>query len=344
MSRRRRGGRKRSGSRRFALGCAVVLTSAFAVFSYAAVWFVHHPRGWIDRMCERHPGFITAPLLAVGSSVGDITDAIGWTGHDAVYEYDTEAPAGSVLFAGAPRHTGQPAPNDIVVLNRGEFMIGWSPKLRHPVWCAYHVTKEPRHNVGRRPNFSRDRSVPSAPPPSSYERSGYDRGHMAPNYAVASRYGEAMQKQTFLMTNIAPQSPSLNRGVWRNMEHRIADLWTARYGEIWVIVGCISPLDNRETISGTSIDVPTQFYQLIVAQEGLDIRALAVVIPQKVPYGAYAARYLVSIDDLEDMTGLDFLPDLPDFIQNPLESELPSRLWPIRPGDVFNLLRLRYSR
>ena len=64
----------------------------------------------------------------------------------------------------------------------------------------------------------------------------------------------------------------------------------------------------------------------------------------KVPYGAYAARYLVSIDDLEDMTGLDFLPDLPDFIQNPLESELPSRLWPIRPGDVFNLLRLRYSR
>jgi hypothetical protein len=43
-----------------------------------------------------------------------------------------------------------------------------------------------------------------------------------------------------MMSNIAPQSPALNRGVWRDVEHRIADLWTARYGEIWVVVGCIS--------------------------------------------------------------------------------------------------------
>ena len=81
----------------------------------------------------------------------------------------------------------------------------------------------------------------------------------------------------------------------------------------------------------------------MVAQEGLDIRAFAVLIPQGVPYGAYAARYLVSIDELEEKTGFDFLPDLPEFIQAPLESELPSRLWPIRLRDVFSLIRLRYS-
>lgn len=343
MSRRRKGGKSRGRSRSLALKCGTVLVVLLAIFSYIAVWFVHHPRDWMDRMQNKYPSFLTAPLIAAGSSIGDITDAMGWTGHDAVYEYDTEAPSGSVLFAGAPRHIGQPAPNDIVVLERGEFIIGWSPKLRHPVWCAYHVAKEPRHQTGKRPNFSRDNSVPSAPAPSAYERSGYDRGHMAPNYAIATRYGSTMQKRTFLMTNIAPQRPNLNRGVWRNIEHRIADLWTARYGEIWVIVGCVSPLDNHETISGTSIDVPTQFYQLIVAQEGLDIRALAMIIPQKVPYGAYAARYLVSIDELEEMTGFDFLPELPEFIQTPLESELPSRLWPIRLSDIFELLWMRYS-
>jgi len=311
--------------------------------AYVAVWFVHHPKSWIDRMCERYPGFMTAPLLALGSSVGDITDALDWTGHDAVYEYDTEAPSGSILFAGIPRHVAPPAPNDIVVLDRGEFQIGWSPKLHHPVWCAYHVTKDARHEAGKRPNFSRDKSVASAPAPSSYDRSGYDRGHMAPNYAIATRYGEAMQKLTFLMSNIAPQSPSLNRGVWRNLEHRIADLWTARYGEIWVIVGCISSPSGRETISGTDIDVPEQYYQLVVAQEGLDIRAFAVLIPQSVPYGAYAARYLLTIDELEEKTGLDFLSELPEFIQAPLESELPSRLWPIRLIDVLDMILMRYS-
>ena len=313
------------------------------VGSCVAVWFVHHPRGWIDRMCERYPRFATVPLLAVGSSIGDLTDALGWTGHDAVYEYDTEAPAGSIFFAGAPRHIAQPAPNDIVVLDRGEFKIGWSAKLRHPVWCAYHVTAERRHENAKRPNFSRDRSVPSAPTPSAYERSGYDRGHMAPNYAIVTRYGETMQRLTFLMTNIAPQTPSLNRGVWRNLERRIADFWTGRYGEIWVIVGCISSPDSRETISGSDIDVPQQYYQLVVAQEGMDIRAFAVLIPQSVPYGAYASRYLLTIDELEEKTGLDFLPELPEFIQAPLESELPSRLWPIRLRDMFSLICLRYE-
>jgi len=343
VSRRRRGGRKASGSRRLALKCGALLLVLAVVYSYLAVWFVHHPGSWINRMCERYPRFVTAPLLATGSSIGDLTDAMGWTGHDAIYEYDTEAPSGSILFAGAPRHIAQPAPNDIEVLDRGEFKIGWSSKLRHPVWCAYHVEKEKRHEAGKRPNFSRDRSVQSAPTPSAYERSGYDRGHMAPNYAIATRYGEAMQKLTFLMTNIAPQTPNLNRGVWRNIEHRIADFWTSRYGEIWVIVGCISAPDGRETVSGTDIDVPQQYYQIVVAQEGMNIRAFAVLIPQSVPYGAYAARYLVSIDELEEKTGFDFLPELPEFIQNPLESELPSRLWPIRLGDLFNLICLRYN-
>ena len=49
----------------------------------------------------------------------------------------------------------------------------------------------------------------------------------------------------------------------------------------------------------------------------------------------------MSIDELEEMTGLDFLPDLPEFIQNPLEAELPSRLWPIRKRDIFKKLAVR---
>ena len=127
------------------------------------------------------------------------------------------------------------------------------------------------------------------------------------------------------------------------MEHRIADLWTARYGEIWVVVGCISSKACGETISGTGIDVPEAFYQIIIAQEGMDVRALAVLIPQSVPWGAWAARHIVSIEELERLSGLDFNPDLPSFIQRPLEADLPSRLWPVRLRDIFSLIALRFQ-
>ena len=52
----------------------------------------------------------------------------------------------------------------------------------------------------------------------------------------------------------------------------------------------------------------------------------------------------MTIDELEEISGLDFLPDLPDFIQRPLEAELPSRLWPIRPIDVLKEIGLRIKR
>lgn len=342
----RSGGRKRSrsGFRRLALLTAFALAGASALTCAISVWFVHHPRTWLEGKRAAWPGILYQPLSAIGNSVGDLTDALALTGHDVVYEYDEEAPSGAVLFAGLPRRIGSPAPNDIVVLDRGEFKIGWSPTLRHPVWCAYHVKAETSHGFeGKRPNFRRDTSAGKAPKPGEYSSSGYDRGHLAPNYAIMTRYGESAQRKTFLTSNIAPQSPALNRTVWRNLEHRIAEFWTARYGEIWVVVGCYSAVDANEVIAGTGIDVPENFYMVIAAQEGLDIRVLAVDVPQSVDWHDYAARYLTTIDRLEEKTGLDFLCELPEFIQSPLESDLPSRLWPIRVRDLFKLLALRYD-
>ena len=337
-------GRSESKSRRLSRKLTLIVIPFAILFAAAGDWFVHHSGKWIAAKCEAYPAFITAPLLAVGNPTGDMTDALGLTGHDAIYEYDEKAPEGETLFAGAPKRTGFPAPNDIRILDRGDFVIGWSDKLRHPVWCAYHVVKEGKYDAGQRPNFTRDRSIESCPAASTYERSGYDRGHMVPNYAIATRYGQDMQKRTFLMSNIAPQTPALNRGVWRQVEHRIADLWTARYGEIWVIVGCISGNRNGETLSGTDIDVPGQFYQIVIAQEGYDIRAFALLFDQNIGWDAWPTRHLVTIDEIEELAGLDFLPELPGFIQEPLEAELPSRLWPIRKIDAFKQIALRFSR
>lgn len=322
---------------------ASVLTVCFILYAAIGEWFVHHPRKWLDRYEQGYPAIASA-LEAVGNPMADLTDSLGLTGNDCVYEYDTPAPAGEVLFAGVPQRTGEPAPDDIVIIDRGEFVVGWSRQLKHPAWVAYHVTKDPRHPAGTRPKFSFDRQAPGCPQPGDYTHSGYDRGHMAPNYAIATRYGKTQQLRTFLMSNIAPQTGELNRGAWRELEHRIADYWTRRYGEIWVIVGGFSEPGQTATIGTSGIDVPQNFYMLIVAQENLDVRAMAVVLPQKIDFRAYAARYLVSIDELEERTGFDFLPDLPEFIGSPLEAELPTRLWPVCWQDVIPQLFLHYSK
>ena len=325
-------------TRALARRLTLIAVPALVLFAALGDWFVHHPNEWLDSV----PAVVGAPLLWIGNPVGDVTDALGWTGHDAVYEYDEAAPEGATLFAGAPQRVGDPAPKDLRILDRGDFVVGWSDRLQHPVWCAYHVLKDAKYTAGPRPNFIKDKSVRACPAASAYERSGFDRGHMVPNYAMATRYGEDMQKRTFLMTNISPQSPALNRGVWRQIEHRIADLWTARYGEIWVIVGCFSEAGGQ-TLSGNMVDVPDSFYQIVVAQEGLDIRALAVLFDQTVAWDAWPTRHLVTIDEIERRTGLDFFPDLPQFIQEPLEAELPTRLWPIRVRDIFRQLAIRFS-
>lgn len=331
MRKRRKASNRKSRS--YSLKLGVLLLLVLFVWGTCAEWFVHHPRAWIHERCKTLPSIATWPLLWMGNPLADITDSLGWTGHDTVYEYDTEAPSGEVLFAGAPLRVGLPAPSDIRIINRGEFIIGWSDSLRHPVWCAYHVIKDAKYPCGKRPSFTKDRSISTSPHPNEYTKSGYDRGHMAPNYAIATRYGEAEQRKTFMMSNIAPQTPSLNRGVWRDFEHRIANLWTARYGEIWVVVGCVP---GKGRIANTGIDIPQKYFQVVIAQEGMDIRALAVLIDYDAPWNEWAARNIVSIDELEEATGLDFNPDLPNFIQVPLEAELPTRLWPVRIQDIFS--------
>jgi len=336
---RKRKGRSH-GFRRIARYGGIPLLLLLLFHAAVANWFVHHPREWLDDAESRWPRPVVNSLLAVGNPVGDLTDGLDLTGHDTVYEYDVEAPNGTVLFAGAPVRQGAPCPDDVRIINRGPFLLGWSDRLRHAVWCAYHVTPTARYETSRK-SFRRDSSVPAAPKPGDYSRSGYDRGHLAPNHAIVTRYGESAQRSTYLMSNIAPQTPSLNRGVWRDVEHRIADLWTARYGEIWVIVGCL-PSASDTKLHHTDVDVPDAYYQLIVAQEGMDVRALAVLLPQRIAYDEYAARHLITIDALEELTGLDFLPELPSFIQTPLEADLPTRLWPVRFRDIFRQLALRF--
>ncbi len=335
-------GRSRSSSsllRRIVRILVVVVPLVFIALAIVGDWYVHQPAEWI----ESHRGRLTVPLEYLGDRAGMLTDALGWTGHDCVYDTDDPEPEG-IFFAGVPVRVGTPAPADIVQLDRGEFVIGWSPSLRHPAWVAYRVPRESRFDVGKRPSFQRDRSVAASASPGDYVNTGYDRGHMAPNRAIVTRFGPEAQKKTFRMTNIAPQRPALNRGPWREMEQRIADLWAAKYGDIRVIVGCVPSggARSREMLNGTQVEVPVSYWMLLAAQTPDGVRALAVLMHQTAGRWDFPTRSIVTVDELERITGYDFFPDMPKFLQSPLEADRPTRLWPVRLRDLVKLILVRF--
>ncbi len=338
---RRKGKAAKTGPvRRFFRRFAVVSVLAYLLLSAIGGWYVSHPWQWISDNRDDLPSFVTRPLEYFGDRAVMLTDGLGFTGQDAVYDLDEPPPSGSVFFAGPPIRTGAPAVSDVRMVEKGEFTIGWSTSLRHPLWVAYHVPSEKAYEAGKRPAFRADPSVPGSPGAAAYKGTGYDRGHMAPNYAIATRFGTEAQKDTFFMSNISPQKPGLNRGPWREVEHRIADLWTAKYGEIWVVAGCVPGAPEDRLPSG--VDIPKAYWQLIVASAGDGVRALALYMPADIPFSAFPVHNIVTVDELERRTGLDFLSELPDFLERPLGSHLPTRLWPVRFADVFKLIGLRF--
>lgn len=320
---------------------AATLVVGFVLLCICGDIYVHHPADWL----ASHRNFVTAPLEYLGDRTAFITDALGWTGRDAVNTPDDPIPEGMVSFAGDPVRVGAPAPADIVVLDRGEFRIGWSPSLRHPVWVAYHVPRTASHEAGKRPNFQKDKGVASSPQPKDYANSGYDRGHMVPNHAIVTRFGPEIQRRTFQMTNVAPQRPGLNRGPWREMEQRVSDLWTSAYGEIWVIAGTIPPApgQSRSKLGQTDINVPEQFYMVIASQTEDSVRVLAVLMNQNAHRWDFPVHNIVSVDEIEKLTGLDFFPDMQKSLQMSLESDVPTRLWPVRFLDLLKLILIRFT-
>jgi endonuclease G len=334
-------GKKRPLSRRIALALSAAAAAVFAALCASGVAYVRHSPEWL----AAHRSPLTMPLEYLGDRTAFITDGLGWTGHDCVYEFDEPAPNGQVLFAGAPVRTGAPAPADMVTLDRGDFLIGWSPSLRRPVWAAYHVPRDVRFDNGKRPSFRKDRSVASSPSPGDYRNTPYDRGHMVPNRAIVTRFGPDVQKKTFLMTNIAPQRPSLNRGPWRELEQRISDLWTRKYGELWVIVGALASSSgaSRESLPGTSVNVPEKYYMIIAGQTAEGVRALAVLLDQNAGRWDFPVHGIVTVDELEKLSGLEFFPDMPKFLKTPLKLDRPTRLWPVRLCDIFRLIMARFA-
>lgn len=239
-------------------------------------------------------------------------------------------PAGdrSLVYGGTPRwvNAARDTAPPRVLVNRG-YVVGYSDALGNPLWAAYRVQDLPTlpRPPPRPDKFEVDRRTVARVSSDDYAGSGYDRGHLAPNYAIATRHGAQAQRETFLMSNITPQRKALNTGLWRELELKIATSYPARYGEVWVITGPV--FGSQPARLRRSVGVPEAFFLIVIDEQDGQLRTLALLVPQEAPASAPPERYLTTIEEIQRRTGLDFLPELDDESERQVEHARAARLW-----------------
>ena len=218
----------------------------------------------------------------------------------------------NLVYAGLPRGVHQ-----VTVLTNLAFITGYSEYYRAPLWACYRIDSVTNFTAPPRPgNFRIDKRTKARVKPSDYTNTGYDRGHMAPSYIIGLLYGEAAQRETFLMSNVIPQMPELNRGPWKKLEAMIANTLSRSLGQIWVVTGPVYDPCQTNRING--VRLPIASYKILL-DTWARLNIEAYYIPQEAVIGLHSVVFGVSVDKIEAATGLDFFHELPDELEKRIE-------------------------
>lgn len=195
-------------------------------------------------------------------------------------------------------------------------------------WVSYTLTREELNGVtGRTDDFRSDPLISTgSASPADYKKSGFDRGHLAP--AADMEWSVESVSESFLMSNMTPQAPQFNRGIWLNLESQVRK-WAESFGEVTVVTGPVLEKSAREYdfIGENQVAVPEYFYKALLAKDDEGkFTAIGFIIPNKKCEGKIW-DYEVTVDEIEKRTGLDFFSLLPDSIETPLESSIDFTKW-----------------
>lgn len=216
-----------------------------------------------------------------------------------------------------------------IILKREAYVVGYNPEKKVADWVSYHFTdaylvKKAARSNDFRPDL--DLAPDQRAELKDYRRSGYDMGHLAP--AADMTRSKQIMSESFLLSNMAPQvGPGFNRGIWRILEGKVRD-WVRKKKNIYVIDGPIYDSSDGKTIGPDKVVVPERFYKIIVSctEDGRDLDAIAFILPNKRSPNNMLPKFIVSIDEIEKATGLDFLHDLDDVTESMLEAE-KAQMW-----------------
>ncbi len=213
------------------------------------------------------------------------------------------------------------------VVKHKYYSLSYHEKYEQAEWVAYELKKEQITNQDfKRPYFIYDSKVTTKSAHyKNYKNSGYDKGHLCP--AGDMKFSEEAFNETFLTSNISPQNHDFNSGIWNRLEQKVR-YWAQKHTKLFIVTGgVLSP--NLKTIGSEHVAVPDFFYKIILDNSEPEIKAIAFLIPhEESEKGLY--QFVTSIDEIEELTGIDFFSALPDTLENNLEKSSSYAKWSLR--------------
>lgn len=206
------------------------------------------------------------------------------------------------------------------------FTVSFDETHKQPRWVAYSLSKQELGGYAKRgeKQFHRDpHAQVRQADRSDYRRSGWTNGHMAP--AGDFTWSDRAMNDTFNYTNICPQDEYNNGKSWNSLEQRVRD-WARRFGEIYIVSGPIIGDAVNGTIGDNRVTVPDAFFKAVLARDGGSYQAVAFImenssVPQSYP------DCCVTINELEDIVGIDFFCALDDGMEEIVEGSFDKHFW-----------------
>ncbi len=238
---------------------------------------------------------------------------------------------------------------EVPLLEEGETLIiheGYSlvydEQIESAKWVAYHLTKDELYGLfERKDNFRADPLIKTGSAVlDDYRNSGYDRGHLVP--AADLSFSKQAMSDSFYLSNMSPQEPSFNRGIWADLEAVVRN-FADQNGHIYITTGPIFyNLDDTEYIGKSSVAIPDAYYKVILDYQEPELKAIAFILPNE-GSSRPLESFATSVDEVESLVSVDFFPLVEDDIEENLEGSFNVALWDFSPFRASREDRLAYQ-
>ncbi len=210
------------------------------------------------------------------------------------------------------------------IVHHNHFSLSYHEAYEQAEWVAYTLKKEHlTYDDRKRPYFIEDPKVKTKSADwRNYKRSGYDRGHLCP--AGDRRFSKYAYNETFYTSNISPQDNAFNAGIWNRLEQKVR-YWTKKYDEVYVVTGGVLE-KGLFAIGDEDVAVPKSFYKIVARKDNHKIKMIAFLFPHKESTKSLS-KFVVPVNKIEEITGIDFFKKLPDSIEEKLESKVVKNEW-----------------
>lgn len=212
------------------------------------------------------------------------------------------------------------------VIRHEGYTVSYNSEYRIANWVAYELTaSEAKSKKTERSNkFVPDPMVKGATATNEdYSRTGYDRGHLAP--AGDMKWSAKAMRESFYLSNICPQKPKLNRGIWKELEEQCR-MWAMDNGSLLVVTGPVISGDMKR-LGKNRVAIPGSFYKVICYHTGTGYKGIAFLFENRDYKNNTLKSMAIPIDSVEKVTGIDFFPSIPDGQEKTMEKAVDWDSW-----------------